>query len=84
MSIPANVLDPEENLIKQQEAKLMHNIVEKLKPRYRELVRLRYFNEYSYEEISTEMNIPIGTVKAQLFRARELLNNILKTTQDAV
>ena len=84
MSIPANVLDPEEHLIKQQEAKLMRNIVEKLKPRYRELVRLRYFNEYSYEEISTEMKIPIGTVKAQLFRARELLNNILKTTQDAV
>jgi len=84
MSIPANILDPEENLIKQQEATLMRNIVEKLKPRYRELVRLRYFNEYSYEEISTEMNIPIGTVKAQLFRARELLNNILKTSQDAV
>jgi RNA polymerase sigma-70 factor (ECF subfamily) len=84
MSIPANILDPEENLIKQQEATLMRNIVEKLKPRYRELVRLRYFNEYSYEEISTEMNIPIGTVKAQLFRARELLNNILKTSHDAV
>jgi len=84
MSIAANVLDPEEDLIKQQEAKLMRNIVEKLKPRYRELVRLRYFNEYSYEEISAEMNIPIGTVKAQLFRARELLNNILKTTKDAV
>jgi len=84
MSIPAHGLDPEENLIKQQEAALMRNIVEKLKPRYRELVRLRYFNEYSYEEISSEMNIPIGTVKAQLFRARELLNNILKTSHEAM
>lgn len=84
MSIPANVLDPEEDMIKQQEAKLMRSIVEKLKPRYRELVRLRYFKEYSYEEISAEMNIPIGTVKAQLFRARELLNNILKTTHETL
>lgn len=84
MSIPANVLDPEEDMIKQQEAKLMRSIVEKLKPRYRELVRLRYFKEYSYEEISAEMNIPIGTVKAQLFRARELLNNILKTSHEAM
>jgi len=84
ITIVANILDPEEDLIKKQEATLMRNIVEKLKPRYRELVRLRYFNEYSYEEISTEMNIPIGTVKAQLFRARELLNNILKTSHEAI
>lgn len=84
ITIVSGSLDPEEDFIKKQEAKLMRNIVEKLKPRYRELVRLRYFNEYSYEEISAEMNIPLGTVKAQLFRARELLNNILKTTQDAV
>ena len=69
-------------MIKQQEAKLMRSIVDKLKPRYRELVNLRYFKEYSYEEISVEMKLPIGTVKAQLFRARELLNNILKANQE--
>ncbi|HRW63486.1 MAG TPA: sigma-70 family RNA polymerase sigma factor, partial [Bacteroidales bacterium] len=59
---------------------LMRSVVEKLKPRYRNLVELRYFKEYSYEEIATELNLPIGTVKAQLFRARELLYNILKST----
>jgi len=41
---------------------------------------LRYFNELSYEEIAEELELPIGTVKAQLFRARELLFNILKNT----
>jgi len=55
-------------------------VVSKLKPRYRTLVELRYFKEYSYEEISEELELPIGTVKAQLFRARELLFNILKNT----
>ena len=76
--IIAEVSDPEEDLIKKQKAKLMRHVVTTLKPRYRDLVELRYFKEYSYEEIADELNLPLGTVKAQLFRARELLYNILK------
>jgi RNA polymerase sigma factor (sigma-70 family) len=74
--------DPESNLINQQKIKHMRNVVSRLKPRYRTLVELRYFKEYSYEEISEELDIPIGTVKAQLFRARELLLNILNRSQE--
>ena len=70
--------DPEEHLIKEQKALLMRTIVQKLKPRYRLLIELRYFKEYSYEEIAEELDLPIGTVKAQLFRARELLYQTLK------
>ena len=80
MDIQAPVLDPEESLINDQKIKLMRSVVSKLKPRYRKLIELRYFNELSYEEISVELELPIGTVKAQLFRARELLYNILKNT----
>ncbi len=81
-SVPASnllsgVLDPEENLIKEQNIQLVKELVLKLKPRYRKLIELRYFQEYSYVEIADELNIPLGTVKAQLFRARELLYNIL-------
>jgi RNA polymerase sigma-70 factor (ECF subfamily) len=78
--VQATVPDPEETLINQQKAILMRNVVTKLKPRYRKLIELRYFNELSYEEIADELELPIGTVKAQLFRARELLFNILKNT----
>ena len=78
--IQAPVLDPEETLINEQKIKLMRSLVAKLKPRYRKLIELRYFNELSYEEIAEELELPIGTVKAQLFRARELLYNILKNT----
>jgi RNA polymerase sigma-70 factor (ECF subfamily) len=70
-------LDPEESLIKDQNILLVKAVVSKLKPRYRKLIELRYFKEYSYEEISDELDLPLGTVKAQLFRARELLYNIL-------
>lgn len=75
--IQADTLDPELTMINKQKVKHMRNVVSKLKPRYRQLVELRYFKEFSYEEIATELDIPIGTVKAQLFRARELLQNIL-------
>ncbi|MFP4555499.1 MAG: RNA polymerase sigma factor [Bacteroidales bacterium] len=73
-------LDPEETLIKEQNILLIKSVVSKLKPRYRKLVELRYFKEYSYEEISDELSLPLGTVKAQLFRARELLFNILSNS----
>ncbi|MDY0255534.1 MAG: sigma-70 family RNA polymerase sigma factor [Tenuifilaceae bacterium] len=84
-SIPATnlqsgSLDPEESLIKIQNIQLVKEVVLKLKPRYRKLIELRYFKEYSYEEISDELELPLGTVKAQLFRARELLFNILSNS----
>ena len=56
------------------------DIVNQLKPRYRQLIELRYFKEYSYEEIASELNLPIGTVKAQLYRAKNLLYNIFIKT----
>jgi RNA polymerase sigma-70 factor (ECF subfamily) len=82
ISLESEGLDPEEKYIRKQKIKAMRNVVDKLKPRYRDLVILRYFKEYSYDEIAEEMNLPIGTVKAQLFRAREFLLNILKGSKD--
>ena len=82
--IQAPNLDPEEEMIREQKQKTMREIVSKLKPRYRKLIELRYFKEYSYEEIADELELPIGTVKAQLFRARELLFNILKNTSKSI
>jgi len=74
--------DPETYMINQQKIKHMRKVVSRLKPRYRQLVELRYFKEYSYDEIAVELDIPIGTVKAQLFRARELLLNILNRSPE--
>jgi RNA polymerase sigma factor (sigma-70 family) len=82
--IKSGMLDPEEKLIKKQKALVMRDVVEKLKPRYRRLVELRYFQERSYEEIAKELQLPLGTVKAQLFRAREFLYQILKSSQEKI
>lgn len=77
-------LDPEEKLIKKQKTDLMRNIVDKLPVRYRQLVIMRYFDEKSYEEISVELELPLGTVKAQLFRARDLLFNTIKKGKEKI
>jgi len=81
INIQSDTPDPEEALIIRQRVANLRDVVSQLKPRYRNLIELRYFKEYSYEEISDELSLPIGTVKAQLFRAKTLLYNILKKTE---
>ncbi len=71
-------LDPNDAMLKQQRKRYLTMAIERLPEKYRELVELRYFRELSYEEVANELQIPLGTVKAQLFRARELLNQELK------
>jgi RNA polymerase sigma factor (sigma-70 family) len=80
VNIQSDMPDPEESLINHQKIAALKNIVDQLKPRYKKLIELRYYKEYSYEEISSELNLPIGTVKAQLYRAKTLLYNILIKT----
>lgn len=81
VDVKADLPDPEEKVMKKEKIQMMRTVVEKLKPRYRNLIELRYFDELSYEEISERLELPIGTVKAQLFRAREFLYNFLKDSQ---
>lgn len=74
--------NPELNYIQQQKNKQLFSLVEKLKPHYRELIVLRYLEELSYDEIAQKLNIPLGSVKAKLFRARDLLLKILKPQEN--
>lgn len=83
-NLTSSQLGPDDELIKSQKIELMRVVVEKLKPHYRQLVELRYFQEYSYEEICDELELPLGTVKAQLFRAREFLFNIIGESRDKI
>ncbi|HMR46668.1 MAG: sigma-70 family RNA polymerase sigma factor [Bacteroidia bacterium] len=81
LEIKSDSIGPEEKLMKKQKMETMREVVDKLKPRYRTLIELRYFQELSYEEIATNMDLPLGTVKAQLFRAREFLYQIMKNSE---
>lgn len=77
-SLPANTKLPDEHIIKKEQIKQIQAIIQKLKPHYQTLIHMRYFQELSYEEISKIMKLPLGTVKAQLFRAREFIGNFLE------
>jgi|TARA_B100000959_G_scaffold233118_1_gene250367 RNA polymerase sigma-70 factor (ECF subfamily) len=81
--IPSEIPDPEKMMMKKQRVQILRQIVEQLKPNYRILVRLRYFKEMSYKEIATELEVPLGTVKAQLHRSREQLFNIMSGKKGA-
>jgi RNA polymerase sigma factor (sigma-70 family) len=74
-------LDPNATMLKKQRAQYLQMAIDRLPEKYRTLVELRYFKEYSYDEVAKELQIPLGTVKAQLFRARELLNQELKNVK---
>ena len=82
--IKSDGMTPEQIAMNEQKIQLMRQYVKKLKPRYEVLVEMRYFKEMSYEEISIELDLPLGTVKAQLFRAREFLYNIMKHSFETI
>lgn len=71
--------NPEILLEKQEDIEHLINALEKLPYPYRLIIVLYYFEECSYREIAKILNIPIGTVKIQLYRAKEMLReNIYK------
>jgi RNA polymerase sigma-70 factor (ECF subfamily) len=77
-------LNPQEQAIKNQKIQIMRDFVKQLPPKYQILVELRYFKELSYDEISKELEAPLGTIKAQLHRARELLQQLVKHKRDRI
>jgi RNA polymerase sigma-70 factor (ECF subfamily) len=74
--------NPEENMIQRQEELRLIKYIESMKPKYRNLIELRYIKEYAYEEIAEELNIPIGTVKTRLFRARNMLAEMILASSE--
>ncbi len=80
--LPATSRTPEEDIIRTQKIEMLRGIIDKLKPTYKKLIELRYYEEKSYEEICLEMDLPLGTVKAKLFRAREFLYHVLSDRKD--
>lgn len=84
IDLPDKELNPQEKAIKSQKIELIQLFVTKLPAKYQRLVRLRYFDELSYDEIAQELGAPLGTVKAQLHRARELLSDLVKNKREHI
>lgn len=75
-------LNPQELAIQKQKIEILRTFVNKIPDKYQLLIELRYFKELSYQEIADELELPIGTVKAQLHRGRDLLIKVLRNKKD--
>ncbi len=82
VNLKSSTLDPEEKFMKSQRIDVIQKYVKQLSPKYRLLIELRYFKEFSYQEIAKKIRQPLGTIKAQLSRARELLLQKLKESKE--
>jgi len=70
--------NPEEDMVKKEKGVSILDAIASLPPRYREVIELVHIKEKPYEEIAAILRVPVGTVKARIFRARELLKKKLK------
>lgn len=73
----SNAPTPEESVINLQQRSQIEHYLERLAPRYRQLILMRFFEEYSYEEIAAKLSLPLGTVKTQIHRAREQMCRLI-------
>ncbi len=68
---------PEERVISEQQRAQIEHYLDLLPPNYRRLIEQRFFDEYSYEEIAQRLQLPLGTVKTQIHRARAQLCRLI-------
>jgi len=69
---------PHDTTTKKELFSCIHRLIKQLPDRYKTVVTLYHFNEYSYHEIAAATGLPDGTVKGNLFRARKLLREKLE------
>jgi len=75
-------IGPEKDLIKKQRKEFVLKIITELNPGYKRLIELRYYKEFSYDEIAKTMDIPIGTVKAKLYRAKSIISDLMRDSSN--
>ena len=76
--LPDHEPTPERKMLNTERSRMINDAIEALPKRYREVIVLRHKEEKSYEEIAELLHLPLGTVKARIFRAREMLNKSIR------
>lgn len=76
--LPDTTYQPDKHIIQHQRSSLIEEAISTLPEKYRRVIILRHTEERDYAEIAKMLKLPIGTVKAHIFRARELLNKFLR------
>lgn len=82
MQLPDGSAGTDRSIIKKQRKKLVHQAIAELPEKYRRVIEMRHMEEKSYQEIADVLDLPLGTVKAHIFRAREMLYKALKDKRE--
>jgi len=82
MQLPDDSAGTDRDIIRKQRQKIVQHAIDDLPEKYRKVIQLRHMEEKSYKEISDILDRPLGTVKAHIFRAREMLYKALKDKKD--
>lgn len=82
MELPDSTYRPDKAVVRDQRNAILREAIEALPPKYHRVIVMRHQEEMTYDEIATELDLPLGTVKAHIFRARALLNKTLRDRRD--
>lgn len=74
--------ETDREIIRKERKKIIHQAINDLPKKYRRVIEMRHLQELSYQEISDQLDLPLGTVKAHIFRAREMLYKELKDKRE--
>jgi len=79
IEVADNSYNPENDLINREQRFSINEAIESLPEKYRVVIVYRHKDDKSYDEIADALSLPVGTVKARIFRARELLKKKLRS-----
>jgi RNA polymerase sigma-70 factor (ECF subfamily) len=82
MEIPDENFNTDKPILKKQRRDIIRQAIDDLPEKYKQVIEMRHMDEKSYDEIAEELDLPLGTVKAHIFRAREILYKALKDKRE--
>ena len=82
IQIPDTTSIPDNNLIKSEQKENLNKLIQMLPENYQQIIKLRFEDDLNYTEIAENLNIPLGTVKTLIFRARKMLESLAKQHSD--
>jgi RNA polymerase sigma-70 factor (ECF subfamily) len=82
MELPDSTYRPDRAIVSDQRGALLRDAIDRLPEKYHRVIVMRHQEDLSYEEIADQLGLPLGTVKAHIFRARALLNKYLRDRRD--
>lgn len=76
--LAADLLSPEDDMIRRQRIGLVRGLQTRLTDEHRDMIEMRFYEDLSYEEMAERLDLPLGTVKARLHRAKQALYKMLQ------